>query len=961
MNSKSTDSALCAATSGPVAVKVRNRITVLPSGLQSRFIIAVFLVAGPVLLAAIDQLKSFSNRLLEASAQAQLVTAADAASAGIERRDRFFVKALQNLSTQSDVVSMDPVKQLPILKQMLRTYELLEIARVTCPDGFSVARTDGDTPMDYSDREWFKSCLNGSPVARQVLVTKTSNNAALNISTPIRDQSGSIVGVLSAVIRLGSMADLLDINRANREMQIYVVDERGNAVAGSDLQDTDRLADLRVLVPVQRALTGTTGPCSFIDENGVDWIAQVARLSNGWVAVCQIPRTAVLAHSVRMTRAAYLVGTLALLLLLLFAGTIARQVTKPVNELTCAADDFSRGDFSRRVTISRKDELGDLGTSFNQMAESLEAACHERKLRTEELQRANELLRLSEERYALAVRGANDGIWDWDLKNGRVFYSVRWKEMLGHLEDQIGAVPSEWFDRVHPDDIESVQSMIAAQKDNITPHFQIEYRMRHADGRYRWMLTRGSAVQGESGEVTRLAGSQSDVTPRREAEEQLRQNMLHDSLTGLPNRVLFADRLERSLIRTSRDKQHRFAVMFLDIDRFKAINDSLGHVVGDQLLNSFAARIANALRPTDTFARLGGDEFAILLEDPRESDDTTSIANRILALLKESFLLGSHEVYVTVSIGIAHGSRRYTRPQDVLRDADLAMYRAKANGKARYEVFDVAMHVRAVKMLRMENDLRRAVDRGEFEVFYQPIIRMKDKYLRAFEALVRWRHPTDGLVGPDQFIPIAEETGLIVPIGKWVLEQACRQTVQWHTLAPDHLIEINVNLSARQFAQPDLVEQVTAILAETGLEPRFLNLEITESCAMENPEATIGTLRRLKQLGVKLNIDDFGTGYSSLAYLQRFPVDTMKVDRSFVANMIERPENAEIINTIVQLAHSLHIKVTAEGIENDEQLAQLDALECENAQGYLFSRPLDPQSASHLLFDWCPQSEASVS
>jgi diguanylate cyclase (GGDEF)-like protein/PAS domain S-box-containing protein len=562
---------------------------------------------------------------------------------------------------------------------------------------------------------------------------------------------------------------------------------------------------------------------------------------------------------------------------------------------------------------------------------------------------AEERMRESEERYALAMRGANDGIWDWNLREGLIYFSTRWKEMLGATEEQVGNLPEEWFNRVHPDDLLAVKSAIAAHRDGTTPHFEIEHRMRHTDGRYRWMLSRGLATRDGAGVATRMAGSQTDITSRKEAEEQLLRDALHDGLTGLPNRVLFLERLERSIARTTRDPGHTFAALFLDMDRFKVINDSLGHAFGDQLLVEFGKRVSACVRPSDTVARLGGDEFTVLLEDPSEPYDAVGVADRILEAVRKPFVLGVHEVFVTTSIGITTSDTGYSRPQDVLRDADTALYRAKALGKAQAQTFDVSMHARAVKLLQIENDLRRAIDRNEFVLYYQPILRIGSGEVYAFEALLRWRHPERGLVPPVDFIPIAEETGLIMPIGKWVLNEACRQAAEWLAQYPGTPINMNVNLSGKQFSQNDLIEQVTSALRQTGLPPQHLTLEITESVVMEHPETAILMLERLKELGIKLNIDDFGTGYSSLAYLQRFPVDTMKIDRSFVNRMTEGAESAEIVRTIVTLAHNLNMHVTAEGIETAEQLAQLKNLDCENAQGYYLSRPIEATAAGEFL------------
>jgi len=473
--------------------------------------------------------------------------------------------------------------------------------------------------------------------------------------------------------------------------------------------------------------------------------------------------------------------------------------------------------------------------------------------------------------------------------------------------------------------------------------------MRHADGFYRWMSARGTAVREASGRASRMAGSQSDITARKKSEAQLLRDALHDGLTGLPNRVLFTDRLERSISRVSRDVGHRFAVLFLDLDRFKVINDSLGHGAGDQLLIAFSKRLSDCLRPSDTVARLGGDEFTVLLEDPREPDDAAGVAERILSASRAPFMLNGHEVFVSTSIGIAVGSTEYTRPEDVIRDADTALYRAKALGKSRYQLFDAEMHLRAMAQMQIENDLRRAIDRGEFELYYQPILNIKQHQIRGFEALIRWRHPERGLIQPSEFISTAEETGLILPIGKWVLEEACRQTALWHAAFPNQRVDINVNLSGRQFSQTDLIEQVTRVLRQTGLAPKHLILEITESVVMDHPETAIAMLHGLKSLGVQLHIDDFGTGYSSLAYLQRFPVDTMKIDRSFINRMSHDSENAEIVRTIISLAHNLDMKVTAEGIETAAQLEHLGSLDCENAQGYFLSRPLTSSDATNML------------
>jgi diguanylate cyclase (GGDEF)-like protein len=463
------------------------------------------------------------------------------------------------------------------------------------------------------------------------------------------------------------------------------------------------------------------------------------------------------------------------------------------------------------------------------------------------------------------------------------------------------------------------------------------------------MLSRGVAVHDASGNASRMAGSQTDIT----------EGKVSDPLTGLPNRLLFIDRVGRLVKHTKRRKDQLFAVLFLDLDGFKMINDSMGHQIGDQLLLGVASRLEKCLRVSDTVARLGetftvarlgGDEFTVLLDDIKDPGDAKRAAERMMKALASPFILGGKEVFTSVSIGIALSNPGYEQAEDVLRDADTAMYRAKSLGKGRYEVFDADMRARVMARLQLETDLRHALERGEFRNFYQPIVALASGDIAGFEALLRWQHPTRGLLAPIEFIPVAEETGLIRELGWWNLREACRQISVWRASFIAHpYLTISVNLSAKQFLQPNLVEDIRKLLVELEVPPEALRLEITESTVMADPSAAVEMLEKIKSLGIHLAIDDFGTGYSSLSYLHRFPLDTLKIDRSFISGMGDQGEGIEIARTILPMANNLRLDVVAEGIETVQQVSLLKKLQCKYGQGYYFSRPLSAEGIATLL------------
>jgi diguanylate cyclase (GGDEF)-like protein/PAS domain S-box-containing protein len=549
------------------------------------------------------------------------------------------------------------------------------------------------------------------------------------------------------------------------------------------------------------------------------------------------------------------------------------------------------------------------------------------------LRAAQSALRESEQRYALAAQGANDGLWDWNLITDEVYYSPRWKAMVGLAENHPIDSPQEFLGRIHRDDFERVEAELDLHLTGETPHFEMELRIQRCDNSYRWMLCRGLAVRDQEQRAIRIAGSLTDVTEGKVA----------DALTGLPNRLLFKERVDRSFEQFRRSPVAHFSVLYLDIDNFKLVNDGFGHDAGDQLLIAVARRIESCLRNSDSIvSRIGGDEFAVLVKHVEGEDVSELVAERIIGSLDEPIKLSNdREVFVTLSIGYSSVSDRCVGAQDLLREADTAMYQAKAQGKSCACCYDPRMHQKVKARLDLENELHRAITSDEFVLHYQPIVNLETGQALGAEALVRWCHAERGMVPPNDFISTAEETGLIVPLGRWVMDEACRQLAEWKKTArlPEEFW-VAVNLSPRQFHRGQLVETVDEVLKKHQLDTVGLRLEVTESGIMVDADKTTKILAAIRDRGVQISLDDFGTGYSSLAYLHRLPLDTIKIDRSFVLNM-EHKSNIAIIKAITGLSAGLDLQLVAEGVETAAQRQKLLEAGCTIGQGYLFSRPVE--------------------
>ena len=581
-----------------------------------------------------------------------------------------------------------------------------------------------------------------------------------------------------------------------------------------------------------------------------------------------------------------------------------------------------------------------------------------------QLHRIRRQLAERDQLFQLISENAADMIALVDGDGRRLYNSPAYLKVLGYSPEDLNATSS--IEQIHPDDRPRV--LKAAEKARLSGQGErMEYRVRHKDGSWRTLESTASPIRNEKGQTDKLVIVNRDITERKRAEEMLAHNAFHDGLTNLPNRALFLDRLQQALTLSKRHPNYKFAVLLIDVDEFKIINDSLGHAAGDDLLIQIGQRLKESVRRADTvsrprtsdvpdrpanddtLARLGGDEFTILLDDIRDPIEAVRVAERMQAELAIPFVVNQQGIVISASIGIAASTSPHTHAEDLLRDADIAMYRAKRAGKACCEVSDTAMHENAVKRLQLETDLRKALDQGQFRVYYQPIVSLQTGKITGFEALTRWQRP-EGILAPIAFIAVAEETGLIIPMNRQLLREACQHLRSWQSEFPsDSPLTMSVNITSREFVQPDLVSEIRKCLDQTGVDPGCLQLEIIETIAMGDAEKSGHVLAQLKALGVRLSIDDFGTGYSSLSRLRRIPVDTLKIDRAFISNMDTDPENREIVRAIMVLAHNLGLKVVAEGTEKEEHIDLLKQFNCEMAQGYLFSRPADDQAMLKLL------------
>ncbi|MBD1875694.1 EAL domain-containing protein [Nodosilinea sp. FACHB-131] len=856
--------------------------------------------------------------------------------------------------------------------------EFVEVEAATARSTRVVSSTPN---WNTQTRPWYRAAVQAhGPTWGEIFPYHAYPVLAISASRPVYSDGGKLLGVLANNFFLTHISHFLQEISISKHGQAFIMERSGLLIATSNDAKSYTVVDGRpqrvysVISPDPRIrasarllLNQSGGAWGSIQPQQTEfWLdherqfMQVDTLQDDygldWLIVVIMPEADFMGAIETSRRNTIALCTLAL------AGAIAsglytsRWITRPLTAFSSASQAIAEGHLNQAIGPTGLQELEGLAVAFNRMAMRLESSFGELQRSKVQVERANAEIQQQAALFRLMAENMSDLICLHGVDGIYLYVSPSVEWLLGYSpEDLIGLQPRSL---VHSDDLVNYQMHLQTsptrRASNPTP---VVYRMRHRQGHYIWLETFTRSIVDSTGVVVQLQTASRDVTDQVRLRRQLEHDACHDSLTGLPNRKQLQERLEMALKRSHHQSQYRFALLFLDIDHFKVVNDSLGHLIGDELLMEVASRLKALLRPTDLAVRLGGDEFIVLLEDIGHFEMAQAMAEQLLETLRQPFQLSSHQMFATVSLGLVMGDARYQSALELIRDADTAMYRAKAGGRDSYQTFDSGMHDRAIARLTFETELRRALINHpeEFVLYYQPIVDLQTAAVTGFEALVRWQHPQRGLIMPGEFIPVAEETGLIAPLSYWLLELACRQMATWQsTYYQAKALTVSVNLSALQLHSTGLLSRVDEILSKTGLLPHSLVLEITESMLIDNIDDTIRVLNGLRQRGIALSIDDFGTGYSSLSYLYRFPISSLKIDRSFVGQMNSSPSHETIVHTIINLGRQLGFRAIAEGIETSQQVSTLKRLGCDYGQGYWFGKP---QTAADLEA-WLTQSTA---
>ncbi|TVP67573.1 MAG: EAL domain-containing protein [Leptolyngbya sp. LCM1.Bin17] len=833
------------------------------------------------------------------------------------------------------------------------------------PDGQALELLNVVPGWVTQTRPWYRAAEQArQPVWGEIFPYHAFPMLAVSTSMPVYGEDGELIGVFGNNFFLPQISDFLSNIQVSDHGQAYIIERSGLLVASSTLPHPYEIVDGQ-----PRRLYSITSPDPLIKASsqflmrayggmledvqtstqfefsldGQRQFMQVVPFTDSqgldWLIVVVMPESDFMAQIESNRRNTIALCALALMVAIASGLVTSRWIVGPIQAFSQASQAIARGDLDQQISHTGLKELEGLALAFNTMAVRLESSFNDLRTSKLKLETANAEINQQAEVFRLIAENMSDLVCLHTATGEYVYVSPSAEWLLGYPPRALlGKHPCEL---VHPADQplchpEQSPQVLAGVTSVVT------LRMRHQLGHYIWVETFTRPILDNKGRVLQLQTAARDVTETMRMRRQLEHDAFHDSLTGLPNRKLLEQRLDQSLRRAWAHPSYQFGLLFIDLDRFKVINDSLGHLIGDELLIEMASRLKSSVRPSDMVVRLGGDEFIVLLDDISDIDSVTRHTKRILAALRQPLQLSSHEIYITVSIGLVIGTAEYQAADDLVRDADIAMYRAKANGRDSFAVFDSSMHQRAIARMSLETDLRRTLldNPQNFEVYYQPIVDLRTSAIQGFEALVRWRHPQRGLVSPAEFIPIAEETGLIVPLSQSLMAVACHQLKQWQTtFTQAQNLTVSINLSPLQLHDAGLLEDVDRILQTTGLPPNSLVLEITESMLIGNVDETLAVLQALQRRSIAISIDDFGTGYSSLSYLYKFPIDHLKIDRSFISQMQSSPHHRKIVATIVTLAHQMGFQAIAEGIETQEQVGTLKMLQCDYGQGYWFSYP----------------------
>ena len=852
---------------------------------------------------------------------------------------------------------LDQVSSLPKESNSVNDYFLQSIVKnspyfyeiaIISPDGRVSAKAWKDQNLisnSFTIRQsnWFISAREGFRYIGDLQHT-SDNHPYFIISQPTVDGS-----ILVTRIQVAFFQNIISGIKFGETGTFNLSNENGNIIAHSNIEYVEEKRQVPNVAYNDNVLT-TPGELVYDDVNnfaGKDAKAVITRMqSNHWLVISTIEVAEInRASKIQLLFNEFgfiIFGFFVMIIILLMLN---RYVFSPLAILQEGAEAIADGQYDQQIKIESNDELGRVAKSFNHMAERIrqrDSALLEEIASKEKIAQA---LKTSQERYALAVKGANDGIWDWNLNDNQVYYSSRWKNLLGYSDKDIGSSPQEWFGRVHEEDIDNINYHLNQHLEGQTPFFRCEFRIKRKDDIYIWVRYRGLVSLDENGKAYRIAGSQTDITAQKEFEQKLHFAAYHDSLTNLPNRKYLTEKLIEILTMAKFEKKSDFALMFLDLDRFKIINDSMGHMKGDQILIMISKRLSNWASEKDIVCRFGGDEFIIVKPKIVNREKVMEELHQLQLLMNRPLTIDGQQLYIGMSVGIVIGPEQYSSPTEIIRDADIALYQAKSAGLSHYVVFDPGMRQQAVDSMSIERDLREALSQHQFKLFYQPIVNLQENRLTGFEALIRWEHPVHGMVNPGNFIPIAEQTGMINHIGRWVIDESMRQVKIWQEKYPH--ISMSMNVSAKQLKDETLVQSIEAALFINGLLPETLSFEITETSVLEFDDDTLDVLNRMKSLGVCLSLDDFGTGFSSLSVLHMYPIDTLKIDQTFIREILHDNNKIAIARTIIDLGHSLGMHVVAEGIETEESLKLLIDFGCPYGQGYHFLKPMPAEVIEH--------------